>query len=90
MANLNWTPSMELNLKCNGSCYQVGEKLVLQMTRRSTGSAAFGAGVICHLSFVGQLLADMTKERDLDLSEKDQVFVVETKPSFVAVQFKQM
>ena len=44
----------------------------------------------CKHTFAGQLLADMTKEKDLDLSEKDQVFVVETKPSFVAVQFQQM
>ena len=44
----------------------------------------------CKHTFAGKLLADMTKEKDLDLSEKDQVFVVETKPSFVAVQFKQM
>ena len=41
----------------------------------------------CKHTFAGQLLADMTKEKDLDLSEKDQVFVVETKPSFVAVVY---
>ena len=41
----------------------------------------------CKHTFAGKLLADMTKERDLDLSEKDQVFVVETKPSFVAVVY---
>ena len=29
----------------------------------------------------------MTKEKDLDLNEKDQVFIVETKPSFVAVVY---
>ena len=41
-----------LFLMTNGSCYQVGEKLVLQMTRRSTGSAAFGAGVFPYRVFV--------------------------------------
>ena len=41
----------------------------------------------CKHIFAGKLLADMTKEKDLDLSEKDQVFIVETKPSFVAVVY---
>ena len=36
---------------------------------------------------VGNFLTDMTKEKDLDLNEKDQVFIVETKPSFVAVVY---
>ena len=38
-------------LMTNGSCYQVGEKLVLQMTRR-TGSATFGMGVFPYCVFV--------------------------------------
>ena len=29
----------------------------------------------------------MTKEKDLDLNEKDQVFIVAIKPSFVAVVY---
>ena len=32
-------------------------------------------------------MTDMTKEKDLDLNEKDQGFIVETKPSFVAVVY---
>ena len=36
---------------------------------------------------VGNFLTDMTKEKDLDLNEKDQVFIVAIKPSFVAVVY---
>ena len=32
-------------------------------------------------------MTDMTKEKDLDLNEKDQVFIVAIKPSFVAVVY---
>ena len=41
---------------------------------------------IAHI-FASKILTDMTKEKDLDLNEKDQVFIVETKPSFVAVVY---
>ena len=41
----------------------------------------------CKHIFVSKILTDMTKEKDLDLNEKDQVFIVETKPSFVAVVY---
>ena len=41
----------------------------------------------CNHIFASKILTDMTKEKDLDLNEKDQVFIVETKPSFVAVVY---
>ena len=41
----------------------------------------------CKHIFASKILTDMTKEKDLNLNEKDQVFIVETKPSFVAVVY---
>ena len=41
----------------------------------------------CKHIFASKILTDMTKEKDLDLNEKDQGFIVETKPSFVAVVY---
>ena len=41
----------------------------------------------CKHIFASKILTDMTKEKDLDLNEKDQVFIVAIKPSFVAVVY---
>lgn len=41
----------------------------------------------CKHTFVAKILAGLSKERDLNLHAKNQVFLVERKPSLVAVVY---